>query len=111
VGLKPVPVKATTVPTGAPTAIPVGAAAVMAGPATEKAAGKYELSTSAEWAPEVALVVTVNSQVSVVPVWPPRQAAAVVPMEASGSDVVEVPAVVCVGVVYWLKPWPVKVIA
>lgn len=104
VGLKPVPVKATIVPIGAPTAMPVGKAAVMAGPATVKAFGKYEVSTSAECAPATAPVVTVNSQVSVVPVWPPRQAAAVVPIEASGSDMVEVPAVVCVGEVYWLKP-------
>lgn len=111
VGLKPVPVKATTVPTGAPTAMPVGEAEVMVGPATVKAFGKYELSTSTEWAPAVAPSVTVSSQVSVDPVWPPRHAAAVMPIEAPGSDAVEVPAVVSMGVVYWLKPSPVKVIA
>jgi hypothetical protein len=82
----------------------------MVGPATVKAFGKYEVSTSAECAPAVAPVVTVNSQVSVVPVWPPRQEVAVVPIEAEPSGVVEVPAVVCVGVVYWLKPVPVNVI-
>lgn len=53
---------------------------------------------------------TVNSQVSVVPVWPPRHDVFVVPMEASGSAVVEVPIVVPTGDVYWLKPVPVKVI-
>jgi hypothetical protein len=84
--------------------MPVGKAAVMAGPATVKALGKYEVSTSAECAPAMAPELTVNSQVSVVPVWPPRQAAAVVPIEAAASDVVEVPAVVFVGAVYWLKP-------
>jgi hypothetical protein len=84
--------------------MPVGKAAVIAGPATVKAFGKYEPSTSTECAPAVAPELTVNSQVSVIPVWPPRQAAAVVPIEAEASDVVEVPAVVCVGTVYWLKP-------
>jgi hypothetical protein len=59
----------------------------------------------------VAPLVTVSSQVSVVPVWPPKQEAAEVPIEASGSDTVVTPAVVCVGVVNWLKPSPVKVIA
>ena len=79
------------------------------GPATLKAFGKYEPSTTAECAPAVAPVVTVNSQVSDVPVWPPRHEAAVVPIEAAASDVVDVPAVVLVGVVNWLKPVPVKV--
>ena len=55
-------------------------------------------------------MVTVNSQVNVVPVWPPRHEAAVVPMEALPSEVVDVPIFVLTGDVYWLKPVPVKVI-
>ena len=106
---KPVPVNATIVPTGAPTARPVGAAEVTVGPATVKAFGKYEPSTTAECGPVRAPLETVNSQVSDVPVWPPRHEAAVVPIEAAASDTVDVPAVVWVGVVYWLKPVPVKV--
>lgn len=43
VGPKPVPVKATIVPTGAPTASATGAAVVMTGPATLKAAGNTVL--------------------------------------------------------------------
>jgi hypothetical protein len=107
---KPVPVKAMTVPTGALTARAEGAAEVMAGPATLKALGKYVPSMSAEWAPVTAPELTANSHVSVVPLDPPRHEAAVVPIVALASDVVDVPGVVSTGVVYWLKPVPVKVI-
>jgi hypothetical protein len=43
VAVKPVPVKVTTVPTGAPTAMPVGVCEVITGPATETAAGNWLL--------------------------------------------------------------------
>jgi hypothetical protein len=64
--VKPVPVNVMTVPTGAPTAIPVGDCEVMAGPATDTAAGNWLLfaavfNTTTLYGPAVEPVPTADT--------------------------------------------------
>jgi hypothetical protein len=107
--VKPVPVKTTTVPLGAPAARPTGVCDVITGPATERPAGNGALeaavfvTTTLSGPADAPVAATETLNVTAVPELPegllkvtPAAGVVVVPTNAAADE-------------YWLRPVPVKV--